>query len=531
MTAAPFGPVVSGVRWAAIALAALLAVGEGPNRVVLAMWVLALVACALWSSRANTPSVLPEAVVAVVAVGTTGAWESPFALCLVTPVIAFGFARGFAPAGRMAAAVTVAVSIPYALSGGLSHPRLRTGGQWVVELVLVAALAGYARRLFGEAEQRVSLSLDRVSQLSEANELLVSLHRVARSLPASLDLAEVTASTLTRLRTLVDCDVAVLLFRDDTTGRWSPAVVEGATVAASLDDAALPAPLRAATASSVASLIVSLGPGEGVGDAAVARSGLYAPLRARGALIGLMALEHHEPGHYGRRELALLDGFVEPAALAIDNARWFGRLRAMGADEERNRIARDMHDRVGQSLAYLSFKLERMASLAEEGPLRDELGGLRTEVRGVLGEVRETLSDLRADVSDTRGMVQTLQAFLDRVSARTDIEVSFSHSSTDRLPLLQERELWRIAQEAIVNVERHAKARHLRVRWDCDGVGATLAVADDGRGFSAGRGGRPDSYGIRGMTERADAIGARLNVESEPYVGTLVECRIGTVDR
>ena len=95
------------------------------------------------------------------------------------------------------------------------------------------------------------------------------------------------------------------------------------------------------------------------------RSGLYAPLRARGALVGLVAIEQHEPGFYGRRELRLLDGFVEPAALAIDNARWFARLRTIGADEERVRIARDMHDRVGQSLAFVAFKLDRLTALAD----------------------------------------------------------------------------------------------------------------------------------------------------------------------
>jgi signal transduction histidine kinase len=102
--------------------------------------------------------------------------------------------------------------------------------------------------------------------------------------------------------------------------------------------------------------------------------------------------------------------------------------------------------------------------------------------------------------------------------------VSFLHESSARLPVVQERELWRIAHEAITNVERHADARHLRVRWECDGTTGHLTVADDGRGFPSAKAGRSDSYGIRGMRERADAIGARLDIESEPYVGTMVDC-------
>ena len=328
----------------------------------------------------------------------------------------------------------------------------------------MAVLAGYARRLFGEAEQRHSQALDRVSQLAEANDLLVSLHRVAQSLPASLNLDQVAKSTIERLRSLIDCDVTALLLRDDVTGRWIVAASEGAVSSRPLADETLPTPLRAATSSSVASLVVSLAPGEGFGPTLVSRSGLYAPLRARGALVGLIALEHHDPGRYGRRELQLLDGFIDSAALAIDNARWFARLRGMGADEERTRIARDMHDRIGQSLAYVAFELDRMTGQAEE-PLKASLDGLRTEVRSVLGEVRDTLSDLRAEVSDQRGLVDTLEAYLERVAARTDILVDFRHDSPERLPLVQERELWRIAQEAITNVERHARANHIRVRW------------------------------------------------------------------
>ena len=107
-----------------------------------------------------------------------------------------------------------------------------------------------------------------------------------------------------------------------------------------LRDADLPPPLRAAAAGAGSILIADLSSGEGPGLGQLSRSGLYSPLRARDSLVGLIALEHQAPDHFGRRELGLFDGFVEPAALAIDNARWFGRLRTMGAEEERSRIAR-----------------------------------------------------------------------------------------------------------------------------------------------------------------------------------------------
>ncbi len=536
----PLSPLAACARWTALAVAVVVAASRGSVSLAQLFLAVAVAGIDVWQTRrAGIPEagtrVLPsertvlflEIALNTIAVTATGSWTSPFVVCLLAAVMAAGLTLEFAPALRLAAAATFAVNAVLAVQvGGVPGYGLEAAGRWAAELFLVAFLAGYTRRIFGEAERRHSQELDRMGQLSEANELLVSLHRVAQSLPASLDLNQVLASTLLRLRDLIDCDVVGILLCNDATGTWSTAASEGAALPAVLEDRQLPGPLRAATTSSVASLVVSLSPGEGFGPEILARSGLYAPLRARGILIGLVALEHHEPGFYGRRDLRLLDGFIESAGLALDNARWFNRLRTIGAEEERTRIARDMHDSVGQSLAYVAFKLDRLTTMAEGHAIQQELSVLRTEVRGVLTEVRDTLCDLRTDVSDRCDLVETLRAFLDRVGARADFEISFLHESTGRLPVVQEREVWRIAHEAITNVERHAHARHLRVRWECDGRHGRLTVADDGRGFTPAGQDRSDAYGIRGMRERADAIGARLDIESEPYVGTMVDCRL-----
>ena len=83
-----------------------------------------------------------------------------------------------------------------------------------------------------------------------------------------------------------------------------------------------------------------------------------------------------------------------------------------------------------------------------------------------------------------------------------------------------------MAHEAVSNVEHHARARHLRVRWECDGSVGRLTVADDGKGFDLTRIPESGSFGLKGMRERADAIGAKLEIESQPYVGTIIECRV-----
>jgi signal transduction histidine kinase len=264
----------------------------------------------------------------------------------------------------------------------------------------------------------------------------------------------------------------------------------------------------------------------GPGLAGRMASGLYVPLTARGDCIGLMAIEHAEAGHFTVRDIELLAGFAEPAGLALDNARWFSRLRTVGADEERTRIARDLHDRIGQSLAYLAFELDRIRGKTVNDEVSHAVDNLRDDVRNVVREVRDTLYDLRTEVTEVDDLPTIFAQFLHRVRERSGLEVTLRSRETERLPLRQERELWRIAQEAIANVERHAQARHLTVLWRCDGVDALLEIADDGVGFPVGGAGRLDSYGVLGMRERADSIGASLEVNSTPGRGTRVRCHV-----
>ena len=163
-----------------------------------------------------------------------------------------------------------------------------------------------------------------------------------------------------QLRELFDFDAVALLVMDDTDLRWHTLRREGTRPPTVITTDDLPPPmaraLRLRSLVSEQNLLAAGGPGTSPSSA----SGLYAVLPARGSIIGLLSIEHGDSHHFTPRDVDLLAGFVEPAALAIDNARWFGRLRTVGADEERTRIARDLHDRIGQSLAYLAFELDRI---------------------------------------------------------------------------------------------------------------------------------------------------------------------------
>jgi signal transduction histidine kinase len=149
---------------------------------------------------------------------------------------------------------------------------------------------------------------------------------------------------------------------------------------------------------------------------------------------------------------------------------------------------------------------------------------LRKDVRGVVGEVRDTLYDLRTDVSDIADLPSVIAGFLERVHDRSGLETAVEVTGSGRLPLLQEREMWRVAQEAVTNVERHAHATSVVIRWQCDGEGAVLEVIDDGRGFERGQAGRLDSYGLLGMRERAASIGAVMVIDTAPGKGATIRC-------
>jgi signal transduction histidine kinase len=532
----PFNPAILAVRWATTMVCVTLAAEAFIERdYTVIPWVMGMVANTLIrtvSPLSYTGSVrslldlLLEVGITVLAVCLTGFWSSPLVFTLLVAAIIAGFARGFAFGIRVAASSAITVSLTNLAAEDWSESALLLSARWSTVLVLIGVVAGYARRISGEANRQHTLALDRLSRLADANALLSNLHRVAQTLPASLDLNEVLDSTLARLRGLVKTDAAVILTREDIDGTWTVARKQSMAVTGSLTTDELPTPAQAALTSRRVLRqgdLAGIGPGFNPGS----QSGIYAPLVARGSLVGLLVVESRNLDEFTERDREVVKGFIEPVSLAIDNARWFARIKTVSADEERTRIARDLHDSIGQSLAYLGFELDRIVKREDEGePISDQLDDLRRDLRGVVSEVRDTLYDLRTDVGVDKDFAETMEEFASRVSERTGMEIAI-HVSADagnRLPILQEREMWRIAQEALINCERHADARRVDIAWHCSKVGAQLEVTDNGRGFAPAVAGRVDSYGIRGMRERASSVGATFEITSAPGEGTRVRC-------
>lgn len=531
LSAAPLWPF----RLAALAGALIRAAtefGEGDIALIVAGAVLLGYTVVVWRHPIpyrNEPRVrlriVVEQAVNTVAVLLTGSWASPYVLFLVPTGMLAGFAAGGLFSLAVSTTAVAVITVQHVTDVG-AEAGLQDGLLWAALLGLVAFTSGLAHRAAYDAARQQQVALDRVSRLAEANSLLFSLQRVAQAMPASLDLEEVLDTTVTRLRTMIRHDTIAVYLVDATTGRAVPARTIGIHQPLAFPLDRLPAGLRTAVESPKTVRLDDLRPGSGV--CPTSRSGLYSALRARGALVGMMAVESNEPSAFGPQQSEVVHGLSEPFGIAIDNARMFIRIRTLAADEERSRIARDLHDHVGSSLALIGFEVDRAISVAaEEGDVEPVLREVRQQVSAVVSEVRDTLYDLRTEVTDTRDLAATTAEFLERVQQRSGILTRCDVRIPNRLPFAVERELWQILREAILNAERHAQAQHLMVAARQGGGHLVVTVRDDGVGLDATNT-RPDSYGLVGMRERARRLDADLTVRSLVGGGTEMRLELTT---
>jgi signal transduction histidine kinase len=221
--------------------------------------------------------------------------------------------------------------------------------------------------------------------------------------------------------------------------------------------------------------------------------------------------------------LALLASIGRQVGGAMENALLYRQAQGAAALAERQRLARDLHDSVTQSLyaALLYAKAaDRLLAAGEPAQAAEYVGALQISAQGALQEMRQLIFELRPAVLDEEGLPAALQARLEAVEARAGLSARLEVDGDLRLPPAVAEGLYRIAQEALNNVLRHAQARHVAVTLRRDGDELTLQVADDGQGC------HPESaaggLGWRGMRERAEALGARLSITGEPGRGTTV---------
>ncbi len=258
--------------------------------------------------------------------------------------------------------------------------------------------------------------------------------------------------------------------------------------------------------------------------AAQCRALIAVPLIVKGEAYGGLVAYYASPREFTEEETALAMALGDQAALAIENARLRAHLQETAAAAERDRLARDLHDSVTQTLFSVNLIAGVLPRLWERnlGEARQRLGELRQLARGALAEMRTLLLELRPAVLLEMPLADLLEQLAEAITGRSQLPVTVIAEGQGTLPADVQIALYRIAQEALNNAAKHAGASRCTLAMRCDSNTVSLVVRDDGRGFDALRTSQTH-LGLRIMRERAEAIGATLTVTSDLGRGTTVE--------
>ena len=258
-------------------------------------------------------------------------------------------------------------------------------------------------------------------------------------------------------------------------------------------------------------------------------SWMGAPLVTKGQVSGILVLHHTEPNYYSAQDASLVMAFANQAAVAIENAQLYEQAQQLAVVEERQRLARELHDSVTQTL-YSVTLYAQAAHMAMSAGKQDEaienLDELRNMAREAMTDMRLLIFELHPPRLEEEGLAAALQGRLASVETRTGLQTELHVEEERRLLLSVEEELYWIAQEALNNVVKHAQAKKVTVRLQYDDETACLAVSDDGIGFEPAEARQSGGMGFRGMEERAERINGKLEVESAPGQGTMLRVTV-----
>ena len=260
---------------------------------------------------------------------------------------------------------------------------------------------------------------------------------------------------------------------------------------------------------------------------------LAVPIRSQGRVLGNLYLADEEGVRFEHGDEDTLSRFAAIAAVAIENARLHEQVRALAITEERERIAREMHDSLAQVLGYVNTKAQATQVLLETNQVEKasaQLTQMATAARAAYADVREGILSLRTSLDGARGLIDTLRDYLALWQEQSGVhaELVLEAEAPGRLPALAEVQLLRIVQEALANVRKHAQATQARVVLRREQEHLLVQVMDDGVGFDPderGRHGLP-RFGMSTMRERAESLGGSFDVRSAVGEGTCVTVRL-----
>ena len=416
----------------------------------------------------------------------------PLLVYLVVPSVVAGVRHGWVTTMNTWLTTTIAV---LATGASWRNPGLDVAGAteslpWLGLGLGAGLLAAWQSR----SVRRLEASQ---APAAEAHHLVAQLHNLTRKVTVGLDSVNLAAGLADRLRDDLDATSSAVLLLGESGG-LEPLALHG--MVDGLEGLARDC--------------------LGSGQAVIAPDRAALPLRAGDHVFGVVAVSGYPSP--SRDALNEAQSVIDALAVQLDTALLFEDITVSATTEERNRLAREMHDGIAQEIVGLGYLVDEIEALSEEPATRAAAAAMRGEVTRLVSELRFSIFDLRHEVSD-QNLSGALAEYVREISIGSDLRVHLLFDEQGS-PLSRriESELMRVAQEAIANVRKHAQARNMWITFETDGAAITLRIEDDGVGAATPR---DRHYGLHTMRERAERIHADLTVTSRAGGGTVVSLR------
>jgi PAS domain S-box-containing protein len=253
------------------------------------------------------------------------------------------------------------------------------------------------------------------------------------------------------------------------------------------------------------------------------RAWMWVPVAVKDRVIGSVGIAHVEPGYFTEHHADLALTVANQAAIAMVNAELYERAQALATLQERQRLAQNLHDAVNQSLFSAGLIADVLPRLWErdQDEARKSLSDLRRLTRAAQAEMRALLAELRPSAITDTDLGDLLHLLGNALSGRINIPVTVTVAKEIILPPQTQVAFYRICQEALNNIAKHAKATQVDINLEHDGTAIELRIHDDGLGFDPEQGtSKHGHYGLNMMRERADDAGVHLSINSQPGRGT-----------
>ncbi|NJP33465.1 sensor histidine kinase [Micromonospora thermarum] len=485
-------------------------------------------------SRVAEVVVLGLAASQVASVATIGAQNGGLGASAVLPYLAVpvtvtALRRRFREGAALLAVAAVTLLVAGALTEVDGRRQLAQVGYLAVcaQWLILAALGLYAASTLHRVMQ--ARGDGKPQPYAEATRLLTQLRTVARQLPgATLDPGGISEHLLEELRAVAPAGRAAVL---SASGGGRLVVLAQSGVDRVDWETTLDAD------SAIADAWASQQPQTAARSQARSHAGkdvsaLIVPLVAGVRTVGLVVLEADAAHAYPPDVVSRVTALTSPAALRLEAALLFDEVRSLATNEERQRLAREIHDGVAQELVMVGYGIDNaLATVHDDAEeTAESLRTLRQEVTRVITELRLSLFELRSEVDRHGGLAAAIAEYARTVGASGGLRVHLSlDESTARLPAATEAELLRIAQEAVTNARKHAGAANLWVTCEVDPPYAQIEVSDDGHGMGDQR--TDGHYGLAIMAERAERIRGRLEIRPRQPSGTTVAVVVGSSPR